>query len=94
MEVVLATKEEGLASGERDQNRHRVRVRLHCGEQGSTARAGLYRLTVDVTVSSHSGHPTWGCTPRGHRRMVLHRKRKGGEALPRKKHCGQVHGVS
>ena len=34
------------------------------GEQGSAARAGLYLLIADVTVSSHSGHPTRGCIPR------------------------------
>ena len=28
-----------------------------------SARAGLYLLIADVTVSSHSGHPTRGCIP-------------------------------
>ena len=27
-------------------------------------RAGLYLLIADVTVQSHSGHPTRGCIPR------------------------------
>jgi len=30
------------------------------------ARAGLYLLIADVTVSSHSGHPTRVCIPRVH----------------------------
>ena len=34
------------------------------GEQGSTARAGLYLRIVDLTVSSHSRHPKWVCVPR------------------------------
>ena len=34
------------------------------GEQGSTAHAGLYLLTENVTVQSQSGHPTRNCVPR------------------------------
>ena len=41
---------EELRSGARDTHRHRVRVRLHWGEQGSAARAGLHLLIADVTV--------------------------------------------
>jgi hypothetical protein len=41
---------EGLRSGVRDIHRHHVRVRYHCGEQGSAARAGLYFLIADVPV--------------------------------------------
>ena len=33
----------------------------------TSARAGLYLLIADVTVLSHSGHPTRGCIPRGQR---------------------------
>ena len=35
------------------------------GRGGSGARAGLYLLKADVTVWSHSSHPTRGCIPRG-----------------------------
>ena len=30
----------------------------------SAARVGLYLLVLDVTMQSHSGHPTRGCIPR------------------------------
>jgi hypothetical protein len=39
--------------------RHRVRSRLHAGEQGY----GLYLLIADVTVNSRSSHPSRGCIP-------------------------------
>ena len=31
------------------------------GEEESAARAGLYLLTADVTMQSHTGHSTRGC---------------------------------
>ena len=43
----LPTVLSGALDGARDTHRHRVRVRLHCGEQGS----GLYLLVADVTVT-------------------------------------------
>ena len=65
-------------------------------EKGFTKRTGdptrVVRISilVDVTVYSHSGHPTWGCIPRGWGRVLTSGIRRRGAPWEDTKSMGMV----